>query len=805
MLHEQRRWIRVIVSHGVEDHISLVSPVLYHNVHQGGCHVKCDVLIEFNDNDISDYSEPVRRIVLLWNNVQDYDACSDFSTNHQQSPDVAAEVYVKAIESVKYRCGGELESLLKDYFRTPKVIAVGDVIALPISKHRAHELTPGSSIIPPKHVFIMVTQVWVKTGAETKQCVQVSAGVTDLYLSGSTNCLLPVMYEKFDAQGVIESPPLLKDTVGRVKIILQSNVSKRKQALLTQNNSINSGPTLKEVRKQRNLVRLNGKRDNREEKRGEKELSSTTIQQHISSVTLLLLGPPGSGKKQVIKLAASSLGLGVVWANCWQLKGDTSGGTEAKLRQMFIRASAMGPCILALLNIHCLSNDRDGREDVRVVATLRESVEKLSQLDRLVLLVATAPDRKYISDDLWSVWSYQEEMGVPDLSQRMAMLTWLLSQTSIALKATEKPQIHPLSQRTAGYALGDFDALFNMARRQCLVRLADCEAELDKETGAEEESTVWDKRQPIVTHPDLLKALDELQAGRSEALGAPRIPQVRWDEVGGLEEAKKEIVNTIQLPLRHPALVSSKLRRSGVLLYGPPGTGKTLLAKAVATECGLNFMSVKGPELLNMYVGQSEENVRQVFSQAKAAAPCVIFFDELDSLAPNRGRSGDSGGVMDRIVSALLAELDGVASGADVFVLAATNRPDLLDPALLRPGRFEKMVFLGVCEDRAGQVKILKAVTSKMPLAPSVSLHHISRLLPLTLTGADLHALCSDALYSALRRTISHISTRNGELDGANEFKVEEMDFKSALKNLVPSVTSSDLAHYRSLKEKTER
>ncbi|KAG7162092.1 Peroxisome assembly factor 2-like 2 [Homarus americanus] len=215
-------------------------------------------------------------------------------------------------------------------------------------------------------------------------------------------------------------------------------------------------------------------------------------------------------------------------------------------------------------------------------------------------------------------------------------------------------------------------------------------------------------------------------------------------------------------------------------------------------------MSVKGPELLNMYVGQSEENVRQVFSRARAASPCVIFFDELDSLAPNRGRSGDSGGVMDRIVSALLAELDGVASIADVFVLAATNRPDLIDPALLRPGRFEKLVFLGVCDDRAGQIKILKAVTSKIPLDSSVSLEQIADLLPLTLTGADLYALCTDALYAALHRTTGQIVAGVVQEEAAS-IVVEEEDFHIAAENLVPSVTPGELAHYRALNTSTQR
>lgn len=217
-----------------------------------------------------------------------------------------------------------------------------------------------------------------------------------------------------------------------------------------------------------------------------------------------------------------------------------------------------------------------------------------------------------------------------------------------------------------------------------------------------------------ITAFDFNMALDKSRESYSESIGAPKIPNVTWDDVGGLANVKSEILDTIQLPLEHPELFANGLKKRsgkifyraleyyvltlpptlfifiGILLYGPPGTGKTLLAKAVATSCSLNFFSVKGPELLNMYIGESEANVRRVFQRARDAKPCVIFFDELDSVAPKRGNQGDSGGVMDRIVSQLLAELDGMAEGkggSDVFVIGATNRPDLLDPALLRPGR----------------------------------------------------------------------------------------------------------------------
>ena len=210
-----------------------------------------------------------------------------------------------------------------------------------------------------------------------------------------------------------------------------------------------------------------------------------------------------------------------------------------------------------------------------------------------------------------------------------------------------------------------------------------------------------------------ISPLDVVRQWQSQSMNAPSIPEVRWEDVGGLQNVISELLDTIQLPLKYPELVDSGLKRSGILLYGPPGTGKTLLAKAVATECSLHFLSVKGPELLNMYVGQSEENVRNVFEAARRASPCLIFFDELDSLAPNRGRSGDSGGVMDRVVSQLLAELDGINKSAVVFVIGATNRPDLIDPALLRPGRFDKLLYLGVNDSKDNQLAVLKALTRK--------------------------------------------------------------------------------------------
>ncbi|PCH39241.1 AAA-domain-containing protein [Wolfiporia cocos MD-104 SS10] len=259
---------------------------------------------------------------------------------------------------------------------------------------------------------------------------------------------------------------------------------------------------------------------------------------------------------------------------------------------------------------------------------------------------------------------------------------------------------------------------------------------------------------------DFGAALSALRASYSENIGPPKIAAVSWDDVGGLAS----VLDTIQHPLERPELFADGLKkRPGILLYGPPGTGKTLLAKAVATSLALNFFSVKGPELLNMYIDESEADVRRVFQRTRDTHPwCVVSSDELDSVAPKRGNHGDSGGVMDRIVSQLLAELDGLnGGGGDVFVISATNRPDLLDPALLRLGRFGRMLYLGVSTMHAAQLNILQALTPgpctsllmrKFRLHLDLKLEDIAEPCPFHYTDTDRYALCAVALLKAMVR-----------------------------------------------------
>ena len=347
-----------------------------------------------------------------------------------------------------------------------------------------------------------------------------------------------------------------------------------------------------------------------------------------------------------------------------------------------------------------------------------------------------------------------------------------------------------------------------------------------------------------ITSANLADAVRWSERRTASAIGAPTVPATTWEDVGGLEDVKAAIRDVVELPLKRPDLFAARAGsnsggRSGALLYGPPGTGKTLLAKAVATECAIRFLSVKGPELVNMYVGESERNVREVFERARHAAPCVVFFDELDALAPARGAGADSGGVMDRVVSQLLAELDGAHAGVPtvagsnpdhgkklLFVVGATNRPDLVDPALLRPGRFDRLLYVGVDATPEGRLRVLRALTKKFVVGEERSddgtLVSLARRVPARFTGADMYALCADAWMRAAKRTVAKMERERGngdadEADDRDEARGERRatkssaavivlarDFDDALAELSPSLTDADVAHYARMRENFE-
>ncbi|XP_015599524.1 peroxisome assembly factor 2 [Cephus cinctus] len=500
----------------------------------------------------------------------------------------------------------------------------------------------------------------------------------------------------------------------------------------------------------------------------------------------LVEGRTGSGKSRLIQTVAERMGVNLLNVDFAEIQSLTAAQTEAKLRIVLHKAENCVPCILKLNNIQVFGKDAEGQKDERTISAFATELKKAydKNLEYPLIIIATS-DASEIPADLRRIFIESISLKNLDRNQRTETLLWLLASKCLKYEAN----ISKIAGMCSDFVLADLEALILHAVKT-RYRLM---------TNTKEYSSI------SLLHDDFVNACEYMQTMFSDQIGAPRVPTVHWEDIGGLADLKQEITRRIELPL----LNTKGFGRSGLLLYGPPGTGKTLLAKAVATECQLHFLSVKGPELLNMYVGQSEKNVRQVFEKARSAAPCIIFFDELDSLAPNRGRSGDSGGVMDRIVSQLLAEMDGLESTGSIFIIGATNRPDLIDPALLRPGRFDKMLYVGIYSDRDSQLSVLRALTRKFKMENGgKELEKIVEQLPVNLTGADLYAVCSDAWLLAVRRIFTNNADQKyfreaafkEHVDFNDGITVTLKDFLEAIRNLAPSVSREELKRYEKLR-----
>jgi peroxin-6 len=536
----------------------------------------------------------------------------------------------------------------------------------------------------------------------------------------------------------------------------------------------------------------------------------------------------------------------------------------------------MAPAILHLRRLGAVKDQQSSQQKSDPSAVgfgLRDLVLEANRLaDAPVLLVASCDDLARVPAELRAVFTHTVGMGeVPDLTCRTRLFEHFMAGVS-----ADPGLSKTLALKTAGLTAGDINGVVADAGRYAVVRTqpgaargerkvvsnaserAGLQGQKGKTIRASLDSILrgraeWNRKAKVVKkmtaiefsssdddddakEKDMLKtedfesALDVLTERLSHQSGTStaKIPDVKWDDVGGLENVKAEILDTIELPLKNPELFASGMRqRSGILLYGPPGTGKTLIAKAVASECSLNFISVKGPELLNMYIGESEKNVREVFERARACKPCVLFFDEIDSLAPARGQGSDSGGVMDRVVSQLLTELDGMNSNQDVFLIAATNRPDLLDSALLRPGRLDRCVYLGVSSTNEAQLNVVQALSRKFNLSEDCDLMQVVEKCPFTFSGADMYALCSDAMLNALKRKMEALEVIVDELraqgraqtgeesavlvgvsgrdvleamtDDEIRVEVTMADWMAAKDALTPSLSQDELDHYKQL------
>lgn len=451
---------------------------------------------------------------------------------------------------------------------------------------------------------------------------------------------------------------------------------------------------------------------------------------------VLLYGPPGSGKTLIARAVANETGAFFFLINGPEIMSKMAGESEANLRKAFEEAEKNAPSIIFIDEIDSIAPKREkanGEVERRIVSQLLTLMDGLKARASVVVIGATnRPNSIDAALRRFGRFDREIDIGVPDENGRLEVMRIHTRN----MKLADDVDLESISKQTHGFVGADLAALCTEAAMQCIrekMELIDMEGEtIDAEVLSSMNVTMEHFKYALgQSNPSSLRET------------VVEVPNTSWADIGGLEDVKKELRELVQYPVEHPELYE-KFGMSpphGVLFYGPPGCGKTLLAKAVANECQANFISVKGPELLTMWFGESEANVREVFDKARGAAPCVLFFDELDSIAKARGGSlGDAGGAGDRVMNQMLTEMDGVGAKKNVFIIGATNRPDIIDPALMRPGRLDQLIFIPL-PDYLSRLSILKATLRKSPLAKDVDIEHLARFTE-KFTGADLSEIC---------------------------------------------------------------
>ena len=494
---------------------------------------------------------------------------------------------------------------------------------------------------------------------------------------------------------------------------------------------------------------------------------------------ILLYGPPGCGKTLLAKAVANEAEAYFIAINGPEIMSKFYGESEQKLRDIFEQAKKNAPAIIFIDELDAIAPKRDeviGEVERRVVAQLLALMDGLESRGNVIVIAATNRPNA-VDPALRRPGRFDREIEVP-LPDKQGRLEILQIHTR-GVPLAEDVDLEKLAEITHGYTGADLAAIVKEAALHALRRYLP-EIDLESETIPAE---ILEKME--VRMEDFLAAFREIVPSGLREIYV-EVPEVHWNDVGGLHDIKQELKMAVEWPLKYPdAFKRLGIRPPrGILLYGPPGTGKTLLAKAVATESGSNFIAIRGPEILSKWVGESEKAIRQIFRRARQVAPAIIFFDELDAIAPARGYRHDTSGVTDRIVNQLLTEMDGIEPLRNVVVIAATNRPDIIDPALLRPGRFDRLIYVPPPDEKA-RLEIFKVHTRNMPLAEDVDLKELARKTE-GYTGADIAAICREAAMIALRE----------------EFKVRPIRMKhflEALKKVPPSLTRDIIERYERL------
>eukprot|EP00092_Neocalanus_flemingeri_P040180 GFUD01043766.1.p1 GENE.GFUD01043766.1~~GFUD01043766.1.p1 ORF type:complete len:821 (+),score=244.04 GFUD01043766.1:182-2644(+) len=464
---------------------------------------------------------------------------------------------------------------------------------------------------------------------------------------------------------------------------------------------------------------------------------------------ILLFGPPGTGKTLMARAVANETGAFFFLINGPEIMSKMAGESESNLRKAFEEAEKNSPAIIFIDELDSIAPKREktnGEVERRIVSQLLTLMDGLKQRSQVIVMAATnRPNSLDSALRRFGRFDKEVDIGIPDAVGRMEILRIHTKN----MKLADDLDLEQVAAETHGFVGSDVAALCSEAALQQIREKMDL-IDLEDETI---DAEVLDSL--AVTMEDFRYAMGKSTPSAIREM-VVEIPTTTWADVGGLETVKKELQELVQYPVEHPEkfLKFGMMPSRGVLFYGPPGCGKTLLAKAIANECQANFISIKGPELLTMWFGESEANVRDVFDKARSAAPCVLFFDELDSIAKSRGGGGggDAGGASDRVINQILTEMDGMGSKKNVFIIGATNRPDIIDSAILRPGRLDQLIYIPLPDD-GSRMAILNSNLRKSPVSKDVDKPYLAKMTK-GFSGADLTEICQRACKLAIRESI---------------------------------------------------
>jgi transitional endoplasmic reticulum ATPase len=508
---------------------------------------------------------------------------------------------------------------------------------------------------------------------------------------------------------------------------------------------------------------------------------------------VLLHGPPGTGKTLLAKAVAHETNANFYTIGGPEIMSKFYGESEERLREIFKKAEENAPAIIFIDEIDSIAPKREevsGEVERRVVAQLLSLMDGMSTRGKVVVIGAT--NRINAIDPALrrpGRFDREIEIGVPDKEGRLE----ILQIHTRGMPLEKDVDLGIIANMSHGFVGADLQAVAKEAGIRALRRVL---PEIDLNT----ENIPSDILKKIVVKmDDFLSVIKEIEPSALREVFV-EIPDVKWEDIGGLGDVKQELQEAVEWPLKYHGLFvhSDATPPKGILLYGPPGTGKTLMAKAAAHESEANFISIKGPELLSKWVGESEKGVREIFRKARQASPCIVFFDEIDAIAPTRGALGSDSHVTERVISQLLTELDGLEVLSDVIIIGATNRPDIIDAALLRPGRFDRLLYVPP-PDKEARTQIFKIHTSKKPLAGDVNIDTLASQTE-GYTGADIAGLASAAVMLALRQHIEKYNDPKKAEEAKGELNINMKNFEDAMKKIRP-LSKHEIETYKNIAE----